>query len=157
MPESKGGAPGVDSGTLAETDHVQLRKGGSPIRRLGCGAMLVIWFTLLMMPCTLFYLAANREIRLWHREVPEPHAHPLLLLSLVSEMDDRGLRLERSFVANGGSSTTATCIETNVRFFLWRSRSADQDVDYCDCYERDSVQSAWELQSTYTGHCHADQ
>lgn len=157
MTKAHADAADAEVGTETETDDIQLRKGCSPLRRLGCSAMLVIWFTLLLAPCALFYLAANREIRLWHREVPEPHAHPLLLLSLVSETDDRGLRFERSFVTSGRSSTTATCVETNVRFFLWQSKSGNQDANYCDCYEQDDEQSAWELESTYAGHCNAEQ
>ena len=147
----------MDDGIVTATDDIQMRKGCSPMRRLGCSAMLVLWFTLLLAPCALFYFAANREVRLWHRDVPEPHAHPLLLLSLVSEMDDRGLRIERSFVAGGGRSTTSTCIETNVRFLLWQSQSDNQDVNYCDCYQRENEESAWMLESAYSGHCNPDQ
>ena len=156
MIEAHDAAADVDDRIATETDDLQLRKGCRPFRRLGCSVMLVIWFTLLLAPCALFYLAANREIRLWHRQVPEPHAHPLLLLSLVSETEDRGLRIERSFVATGSHSTTATCVETNVRFLLWQSQSGNQDVNYCDCYERDGEENAWMLESTYSGHCSAD-
>ena len=57
----------------------------SPLRRLGCWVLIAAWFALLLTPCGLFYLAANGEIRLEHNQVPNPHAHPRLLISLISE------------------------------------------------------------------------
>ena len=153
MSELRDDANNREIASTVEPNDVRARSRGNPLRRLGCGLLLVLWFMLLLTPCALFYLAANGEIRLWHTDIPEPHAHPMLLISLVSEMDDRGLRLESSIVTRNDASTMATCVETNVRFLLWQSRSNNQDVDYCDCYERENETGAWALDSTFAGNC----
>ena len=124
-------------------------------RRLGCALALFFWFTLLLTPCALFYLAANGEIRLEHRDIPEPHAHPLLLLSLISEADDRGLRLETSWIASAQSDELTACVETAARFLLWEYSGGSQNVQYCDCYERQTREAAWELSRTFGGPCSA--
>lgn len=125
-----------------------------PIQRLGCGLLLICWFILLMTPCALFYLAANGEIRLWHRnEVPQADVYPLLLISLVSAVDHRGLRIENSSIALGGADENALCMQTHVRFVLWQSDENSQDASYCDCYQRDDAAAAWQLDRTFGGDC----
>ncbi|MCY3574792.1 MAG: hypothetical protein OXG92_07335 [Chloroflexi bacterium] len=121
----------------------------NPLQRLGCLLLLIAWFALLLLPCGLFYLAANGEIRLQHRDIPQPHAHPLLLISLVSEERERGLRIETSAVV---ASQPALCVETAVRFVLWQSSGGDQNARYCDCYARGADES-WLLHDTSAGTC----
>ncbi|MDE2636653.1 MAG: hypothetical protein OXI30_09835 [Chloroflexota bacterium] len=125
----------------------------SNARRLGCAIALLIWFALLLTPCALFYLAANGEIRFDHRDVPQPHAHPLLLVSLVSEAADRGLRFETSRIIEAQSNGEMLCVETAVRFLLWEYSGGNQDVSYCDCYQREGLEADWELVGTSSGVC----
>ena len=135
----------------APGDVVALRKKSLP-RRIGCWLLIAVWFAILLTPCGLFYLAANGEIRLQHSQIPDPHAHPRLLISLISESDDRGLRIESSTIqAEGGEP--GICVETSVRFLLWESSGGNQNVSYCDCYLRPNPGSAWELISTYGTAC----
>ena len=122
-------------------------------RRLGCGLALFFWFTLLLTPCALFYLAANGEIRLEHRDIPQPHAHPFLLVSLVSEAENRGLRLETSWIADADPFEGMVCVETAVRFLLWQYSGGNQNVSFCDCYRRQDVETNWELVRTYGDAC----
>ncbi len=142
-----------------EADHSQAggvgrRKRANPILRLGCGALIGCWFILLMLPCALFYLAANGEIRLWHGDVPQPHSHPLLLISLVSAAESRGLRIENSSIVASGDDETSLCVQTDVRFVLWESdENGDQDVSYCDCYWRADTAADWRLDRTFGGGC----
>ncbi len=135
----------------APGDIDAIRKKSLP-RRLGCWLLVAIWFAILLTPCGLFYLAANGEIRLEHGQIPDPHAHPRLLISLISESDDRGLRIERSTMQAGGGEP-AICVETSVTFLLWQSSGGSQNVSYCDCYLRPSEDSAWEMISTYGAAC----
>lgn len=138
----------------ANADDIGRRKRANPILRLGCGALLGCWFILLMLPCALFYLAANGEIRFWHRDVPQPHSHPLLLISLISAADSRGLRIENSSVVDSEGDETSLCVQTDVRFVLWESdEGGDQDVSYCDCYRRADVAADWQLDRTFGGGC----
>ena len=114
---------------------------------------MLFWFTLLMTPCALFYLAANGEIRLEQRDIPQPHAHPLLLLSLISEAKDRGLRIETSWIAGAHRDELTLCVETAVRFLLWEYSGISQNVRYCDCYERQTPAAAWERTKTIGDAC----
>ncbi len=122
------------------------------IRRIGCALLLAIWFVIMLMPCGLFYLAANGEIRLEHQSIPQPHAHPRLLVSLISEKEDRGLRIESSSPSRI-LGDTSICVETAVAFILWESSGGNQDVRYCDCYQRNDAEAAWTLQSTHSESC----
>ena len=127
------------------------RKPSLP-RRLGCWLLVALWFAILSTPCGLFYLAANGEIRLEHSQIPDPHAHPRLLISLISESADRGLRIERSTMMPADEDARL-CVETAVTFLLWQSSGGNQDVKYCDCYRRADSDSAWQLASTYSAAC----
>ena len=143
----------------AEMESQSQREGTLPgprfriARRLGCGSILLLWFTLLLTPCSLFYLAANGEIRLQHRDIPQPHAHPLLLVSLVSEADDRGLRIENSWIADSQTEGEMLCVETAVRFLLWQYSGGNQNVSFCDCFRRQDQEANWEFLTTYGGVC----
>ena len=127
-------------------------KKRSPVRRAGCGLILAIWFTLLMTPCALFYLAANGEIRIEHADIPEPHAHPRLLVLLINDVENRGLQIMRSFAAIEASEGEI-CVQTDVKYLLWQTREGNQDVSYCDCYERTTAESPWTLSETRPSVC----
>lgn len=136
----------------APADDIGPPKRSHPILRLGCGVLLVGWFIALLLPCALFYLAANGEIRFWRRDIPQPHSHPLLLISLVSAADNRGLRIENAFAVDNSADETSLCVQTLVRFVLWESNEdGDQNVSYCDCYQR--VDDAWRLERAFSGPC----
>ena len=120
-------------------------------RRLGCWLLIALWFLILLTPCGLFYLAANGEIRLEHGQIPDPHAHPRLLISLISERDDRGLRIESSAIR--AATDTRLCVETSVSFLLWESSGGNQNVQFCDCYQRADVNSAWRLDASIGAAC----
>lgn len=139
----------------AEADGQQegVRKRTSRLRTVGCGLLAPLWFMLLLMPCALFYLAVNGEIRIWQDSVPEPYSQPRLLISLISEMEDRGLRIETSSVFNPDADNLSICVETKVRFVLWESRGGNQDVTYCECYGRADEASAWAWERTYGSGC----
>lgn len=145
--------PGQPSQDLAEApvDVVAAPKKSLP-RRLGCWLLIVIWFAILLTPCGLFYLAANGEIRLDHSQIPESHAHPRLLISLISESENRGLRIESSTIKAPGDDSQL-CVETAVLFLLWQSSGGNQNVTFCDCYRPAEEDSAWDLDSTYSAAC----
>ena len=137
----------------SESRHATGRMRSSRLRRVGCGLLVPLWFMLLMMPCALIYLAVNGEIRVWHDSVPEPHSQPRLLISLISEMESRGLRFQSSTLFDPDAGNLSTCVETNVRFVLWESQGGNQDVTYCECYARLDEASAWASDRTYGSSC----
>ena len=125
----------------------------NPLFRAGCGLAVIIWFMLILTPCALFYLAANKEIRISFGDIPHPHEHPQLLISLVSERSDRGLRIETSRVVSRAKDDTTACVQSDVRFVLWQSQAGDLNVAYCDCYNSDDTDSGWQLFETMSGSC----
>ena len=136
-----------------ELAQPEAQRRRSPLKRLGCGLALLAWFAFLMTPCALFYLAANGEIRLEHSDIPQPRAHPRLLISLVSEQDDRGLRIESANLAAGAIGENDVCVETAVTFLLWQASEGSQDVRYCDCYQRADDTAPWALTWTSSHAC----
>jgi len=108
----------------------------------------------------MFYLASNGEIRIapLAEAMPEPHAHPLLLISLIGEVEERGLRIQTSQIVPSAQTeaASAVCVQTTARFLLWQSQSASQDARYCDCYERENAAAAWQLATTYSRACDTD-
>jgi len=123
------------------------------IKRFGCGLLVILWFTVLLLPCALFYLAANGEIRIWQNDVPEPYSHPRLLIELVSEVDYRGLRFVNSSIVDTDLDDNALCVQTNVSYFLWETVEDNQDVAFCDCYVREDIDSIWTLTETIPDIC----
>ncbi len=153
MSESTAQSAAAELETESQIEGTPPRPGRRIARRLGCGLVLLFWFTFLLTPCSLFYLAANGEIRLQHRDIPQPHAHPLLLVSLVSESEDRGLRLENSWIADSQEDAGMLCVQTAVRFLLWQYSGGNQNVSFCDCYQRTDAHADWEFVTTYGGVC----
>lgn len=152
-PERPESTPASRSHPSVDRQRDDGRQRTGCLRRAGCGLLLPLWFLLLMMPCGLFYLAVNGEIRIWQDGVPDPHRQPRLLISLISEMDNRGLRIETSSVFNPDADMLSTCVETRVRFVLWESQDSGQDVSYCECYARADESSAWTSDRTYGNSC----
>lgn len=153
MSESTAPSAAAELETAPQSDWTPPDPRRRVARRLGCGLGLLFWFALLLTPCSLFYLAANGEIRLEHRDIPQPHAHPLLLVSLVSETEDRGLRIENSWMAYTQGEEGLLCVETAVRFLLWQYSGGNQNVSFCDCYRRQDTDASWEYVRTYGGVC----
>lgn len=153
MPESTAQSEADQLESGSQIEGTPARPGRRSVRRLGCALLLLFWFTFLLTPCALFYLAANGEIRLGHRDIPQPHAHPLLLVSLVSESEERGLRFENSWIAASQIDEGMLCVETAVRFLLWQYSGGNQNVSFCDCYQSKDADANWEFVATYGGAC----
>ena len=136
---------------IEQSAPVTVKRRG-PLRRLGCGLALALWFLFLLTPCALFYLATNGEIRLDHADMPQPHSQPRLLISLINDVDNRGLQILRS-TKTGAVGDTSVCVETAVAYLLWASSKSNQDVIYCDCYSRADAAAAWTLEETRLSPC----
>lgn len=141
----------------AQQDNIEIQATKpNPIKRAGCGFLLVLWFTLLLTPCALFYLASNGEIRIWNGgDIPESYVHPRLLIELVSEVDYRGLQFTRSFEVDT-LDDNLLCLQTDVSYFLWESIEDNQNTSYCDCYAKDDTESIWSLSATTADVCSGD-
>lgn len=111
------------------------------LRRIGCGLLLVLWFTFLLTPCLFIVLATQREIVLTHSDVPGDDFR----IWLIQEAGQRGVAISNSRrvsvqnspdSANPGASpnTEAACTLIDVRFLLWQGKG--EPNHYCSCYTR---------------------
>lgn len=127
---------------MTETDIIAVEsnpKRSSPVRRVGCGILLVIWFLLLLTPCFLFVLATQQEIRLSLGSAPGQEFR----IWLIMEAETRGVGISSGRVDSGDDF--AVCVETTINYVLWAGRE-DGNV-YCECYQRGSELEAWALTS----------
>lgn len=131
-----------------ETVLVEQRRPG-PLRRIGCGLGVVIWFLIVLTPCFCFTLATQGQISLYHANIPDPDAHPMLEVRLVMEIDYRGLSLVSSSIVSEAAGRL--CVQTGVRYLLWQGQG--DPADFCDCYTRADAEAPWQLAETYAGAC----
>ncbi|MCU0511896.1 MAG: hypothetical protein MUE40_04920 [Anaerolineae bacterium] len=119
--------------------------------RIGCGLALVLWFTLLSLPCAMFWLASGNELRLAHGSVPDAYDHPLLEVGLIMTTDNRGLKFKTSVILPAGDA--AVCVQTDLRYLLWYTREDDPTTVFCNCYTRDTAAAAWQNTGSRAGAC----
>jgi hypothetical protein len=133
---------------LSETSTIPeapARQRRSPLRRLGCGIALVLWFLLLLLPCALFTMATQGQVTISQGGLPGQE----IRLWLIMEIEQRGFGVSSTSVH--GDDANALCLQTNVSYLLWAGR--EDPNTYCDCYARADADSAWELVSTQPDAC----
>jgi hypothetical protein len=117
----------------------------SPIRRVGCGASLVLWFLLLLTPCFCFVLASQGEIIIPQGSAPGQQ----IRIWLIMEVQQRGFGISSAAVSQ--PEPNALCVESRTRFLLWVG-SAESSVS-CECYMRASEDEAWAAVSVENRAC----
>lgn len=126
------------------------RQRPSLLRRAGCGVLLVIWFTVLLLPLLLFVLAVEGNITISHRgDVPDKIQHPRFQAFLLMEPEVRGLQFTRSSVKREGNRDL--CIQVTVSYLLWEGEGIP--AAYCDCYARESGDADWQYVNTIQPTC----
>lgn len=120
-------------------------KRRSPLRRIGCGVLLVIWFALLLTPCFLITLAVQQEVRISTGGAPGQELRVWLLM----EVDTRGVGVSTGTVKS--QTDTNMCVQTDIRYFLWQG--SEESVSYCECYQRSSADDVWEPTTVETEVC----
>lgn len=139
-----------------ETEPENLETENQPVRRRGClwrggcAVLLFGWVVLLSIPTFMFILATQGEIAVWHGDrVPSSSEHPLLKITLLMEMETRGLNITTSNIGSDGDGEV--CVQTHVNYLLWEGEG--EFASYCDCYQRADVESQWALSRTFSGSC----
>jgi len=117
----------------------------TPLGRLGCGAALVVWFTILLLPFAMFIPQGG---------IPDASDHPRLEVRLIMDADNRGLQIKRAGVAQRDDESL--CIQESVSYLLWETDEENANVVYCQCYQRESADAAWALSGTTDGVCEGD-
>ncbi len=120
-----------------------------PLRRIGCGLILALWFLLLLTPCALVYLATKGEVTIPTGSVPGQEVR----LWLMTEDRNRGIGISTASVS-GGNGTTDICLQTDVRYLLWAGHG--DNSTYCECYTRPGADASWtSAAATVQGACQA--
>lgn len=137
---------GTDESLAADEQVAAPRPG--PLRRLGCGVLLVFWFLILLLPCFLIVLATQGEIRVSLGDLPGQDAR----VWLVMEIDQRGIATSLPSVRSA-SGEADVCLQTAVNYLLWVGDGAEESVHYCQCFA--GADDNWTLVSSSEGDCSA--
>lgn len=136
--------------TLERVEYVVKDKKRTPLQRLGCGLMIVLWLFVMMLPMIMIVLAVEGEITITHTgDVPDKHEHPRLRLDLIMEIDYHGVKITHATVERDGDLNV--CVQTNVRYLLWQGQG--DPAQFCDCYTRSGMEADWLLESTVSDAC----
>lgn len=109
--------------------------------KIGCGALLVIWFCALMLPFLMFWLASGRAVTIPRNNIPDADQYPRFQMSLIMSQENRGLQLTTSNVQRNGENNL--CVDVHVNYLLWASEDDDNAAVYCDCFERSDSDADW--------------
>ncbi len=117
----------------------------SPIRRIGCGCLLIGWFVILLLPCALIVLAVQQQIVISTGSAPGQETR----IWLISEPTERGFGISTASARQTGDDTL--CVQTNVRFLLWAGQA--DPLSYCECYARTNAGDPWTLTGSSEDTC----
>jgi hypothetical protein len=108
-------------------------------RRAGYLLIILLWLILVSFPVVAFFLATQGQIQIGDSDSG-------LRLFLLQERDTQGLGLQWSrFYDNGEPSSAGQppgeCTRTTLRYFLWEGDAAGQNLDYCQCRDRQTQEA----------------
>lgn len=138
--------------TYPEIEYVvrEVPRKRSLLERVGCGALVLVWFAVLLLPLFFFVLAIQGDITIRHTgDVPDKLQHPRFQITLIMDADSRGLQFTRSGVNR--YSATDLCLDTRVNYTLWQGQGAP--ARYCDCYTRETADEDWSFTESTQGGC----
>jgi hypothetical protein len=95
------------------------------LKRLVYFFLLLLWLMVMAFPTFAFLLATQGELQLGD----EPRSH--LRFFMVQEPASSGVGVEWVRAA----SRVENCTRTTLRYFLWESDEANQNVRFCQCYD----------------------
>lgn len=135
-----------------DVEYVVVQKKRKIWNRVGCWAIVLTWFLVLLIPLVFFILAIEGDITIKRSGVPDSYEHPLLQLSLIMESDARGLRVTNTSLHH--PSDNNLCVQTNVRFLLWEGDG--DSASFCDCYTRSDEDADWVFETYSDSACDVD-
>ena len=132
---------------MTQVNPTSPQESPAPVRRrrVGCTCALIIWFVLLLTPCALLYFAVQQEVTVPLGSAPGQE----LRIWLLMEPRSRGVGISAGHVASENDS--GLCVQTDTRYVLWAGRP--ENVTFCECYTRLSVDQPWEYVSSMPGVC----
>src|SRR5258708_20676558 len=106
--------------------RIGLRK---TLKRIGCGALLVVWFAVLELPWFAIVLVTQGEIVLADSDVPNDDFR----VWLIQQPHQRGIALSNSRRVDGTDGSVCTIVDGS--FLMWEGQQA-ASPHYCSCYKQ---------------------
>ena len=114
------------------------------LRRVGCGALVVVWLVAMLTPCAVVVLATQGEIKITYSDLPEDEFRVWTVFSTGT----RGIAFSNSrrITPNKPLSTASyrdeMCQIIDINFLLWQGSA--NSSHQCYCYAKvDETQ--WEI------------
>jgi hypothetical protein len=133
--------------TPIESDSPAQTARRSPLRRVGCGIALTLWFLLLLTPCIMVYAASQGEITIPQGDLPGQS----IRLWMIQEARSQGIGIASTSALTIDENTR--CLQTDNRFLLWRG--SEPPVTYCECFRRSRDEGRWYFIGGAEGICTA--
>ncbi len=103
----------------------------------GCALALLLALLPALLVLAAGVLAVQGEIVFGRGSLTETR------LWLVREAGSAGVGASAGRFVQGGADEPTACVETRVRFLLWRSDGSLPSARFCECFERGA--DAWQL------------
>lgn len=113
------------------------------LKRLGCAVLLIPWLLCLSAPCLIIALVVQQEVVITYSDLP----NDALRIWTIEEPASRGIAVANSYRVEAPNG--ATCVITDVRFFLWQGSALPSHQ--CACYTRQAT--TWQPLSTGAEAC----
>lgn len=135
---------------MSEQEQPVIERRVNWASRIGCFAGVFIWSLIMLIPGFFCAIAFQGELALWYGDsMPDSAEHPVIQVKLISEIEASGFIITNSYITGGDD--TATCVQSNITYLLWNGDG--ENAQYCQCYERESVEENWVYQQTILGTC----
>ncbi|MEO1646193.1 MAG: hypothetical protein AAFR67_13465 [Chloroflexota bacterium] len=127
----------------------------SPAGRAGCGALIALWFVVMLLPLAMMWLAFGNALTIPQPNAPEPDQQPRFQIELIMSIDNRGLKFTSSQVAQ--SADTTLCMESDTSYALWQSDDTATPATYCQCYTRQTTEDDWQFDRQLESACDTEE
>ncbi len=119
---------------MSESDPVKSKEsGGRNVKvspGLGCLSVIVVGVVAAGLLLVVLSIALRGEARFSKGDLGE------LRIWLIRETANQGLALSTTRIVEGRESSGKVCVRTTARFVMVRSAQEVEDVQFCECYEK---------------------
>jgi hypothetical protein len=97
---------------------------------LGCLSVILVGVAAAALLLVVLSIALRGEARFSKGDLGE------LRIWLIRETANQGLGLSTTRIVEGRESSGKACVRTTARFLMVRSAQEVEDVQFCECYEK---------------------
>jgi hypothetical protein len=119
---------------VSDSDPTQSNEsGGRTVKvspALGCLSVILIGLVAAGLLLVVLSVALRGEARFSKGDLGE------LRIWLIRETANQGLALSTTRIVEGRESSGKACVRTTARFLMVRSAQEVEDVQFCECYEK---------------------